>query len=40
MTKEINHMIVDSGIEFKEIDYENVAKYLGEKMTIGEILEQ
>ena len=40
MTREIKHMIVDSGIEFKEIDYENVGKYLGEKMTIEEILDE
>ena len=40
MTKEVKQMIVDSEIEFKEIDYENASKYLGEKMTIEEILEE
>ena len=33
-------MIIDSNIEFKEIDFENASKYLGEKMTIEEILEE
>ena len=33
-------MIIDSNIEFKEIDYENASKYLGEKMTTEEILEE
>ena len=40
MMKEVNQMIVESKIEFKEIDYENASKYLGEEMTIEEILEE
>ena len=40
MTKEIKQMIIDSNIEFKEIDFDNASKYLGEKMTIEEILEE
>ena len=40
MTREIKDMIVKSGIEFKEINYENVAKYLGERMTIKEIMDE
>ena len=39
MTKEIKQMIIDSKIEFKEIDYDKISKYLGEHMTIEEILE-
>ena len=38
MMKEVKQMIVDSEIEFKEIDYDNASKYLGEEMTIEEIL--
>ena len=40
MMKEVKQMIVESKIEFKEIDYDNASKYLGEEMTIEEILEE
>ena len=39
MIREIKQMIIDSKIEFKEIDYENASKYLGEKMTIKDFRE-
>ena len=40
MAKEIKQMIIDSNFVFKEIDYDRVSKYLGEYMTIEEILEE
>ena len=40
MTKEVKQIIIDSNIEFKDIDFESASKYLGEKMTIEEILEE
>ena len=40
MMKEVKQMIVESKIEFREIDYDNASKYLGEEMTIEEILEE
>ena len=40
MAKEIKQMIIDSNLIFKEIDYDRVSKYLGEYMTIEEILEE
>ena len=40
MAKEVGQMVIDSNIEFKEVDYDKVSKYLGEHMTIEEILEE
>ena len=40
MAKEIKQMIIDSNLIFKEIDYDRVSKYLGEYMTIEEILDE
>ena len=40
MTKEIRNMIIESTIEFKEINYDKISKHLGENMTIEEILEE
>ena len=36
----LKQMIIDSNHIFKEIDYDRVSKYLGEYMTIEEILEE
>ena len=41
MTEEVEEMIVESNINFKEINYDRIAKYLGKHiMTIEEILEE
>ena len=40
MTTEIKEMIERSGIEFKEIEYDAASKFLGERMTIEEIIEE
>ena len=40
MAMEIRQMIIDSEIEFKEVDYDKVSKYLGKYMTVDEIIEE
>ena len=40
MTKDIKQMIEVYDIEFKEIDYDEISKFLGKDMTIEEILEE
>ena len=38
--KEIKDMIVESGLEFVELDYDAISRYLGEQMTKEEIVDE
>jgi hypothetical protein len=38
VAKEIKQMVIDSGIEFKDINYDKVSEYLGKYMTVADIL--